>query len=149
MTCPGLVLRLPSERRLYLIRGRKSLSTKYPSGIIICGSFDHWRTHFQIGLFECEVPGENSGKGIKTSYWGLVKGIIILGLFLSSFLPMFSFPSTSTTTSQRSPWIWSTDLGAEAGFEIFWRVLNMPELTGLPGPAAVSELPQTPRIVWQ
>lgn len=70
-------------------------------------------------------------------------------LLLSSLLPMFPFLSALSAASLRSPWVWSPDLGAEAGFEIFWRVLNMPELTGLPGPAAVSELPQTPRIVWQ
>ena len=70
-------------------------------------------------------------------------------LLLSSLLPMFPFLSARSAASLRSPWVWSPDLGAEAGFEIFWRVLNMPELTGLPGPAVVSELPQTPGIVWQ
>ena len=151
-TCFRKMLRAgPSGWRLYLILGRK-----VPAIMVQTSAWDHhlwplwsWVYSFPDWVFYTwGSQGKHWFRETKTAIDVWFTGIPVLWLFLSSLLPMFPFLS-APTASLRSSWIWSTNLGAEAGFEIFWRVLNMPELTGLPGPAVISELPQTTRIVWQ
>lgn len=78
---------------------------------------------FQTEPLHLRFPGGNSQSGKQKH--------MMLGLWYFYFVfltsPCSPFFSPLCSLSKVS-WVWSPDLGAEAGFEIFWRVLNMPEL---------------------